>query len=604
MKKLIPILLLPVALVIAAAALAPKLASEARLRTEAVAALRAATGQEPRIAGPVSFSVLPWPAITVEELTVGNGETELVVPQVRVVLGLLPLLTGQARADSIELLSPELTVISKEANLDSLAVLLASVGTRRVDAQIEVTDGQLLARHGAVSEVLVPRADLHLSWRGMKDVSVRGNLTWQGEPLNIDFSVSELARLATGDASPIRLVASGPPAEFSFDGSVKLAGGPVAEGTLSASSDQLRDTLEWLGLEAPTERGFGAFALRGQALMSDQGAALSSARLELDGNVSEGGFNVRLEGGRTIVQGSLASDSVDLSPYGELTVFDPAGIAWSEEPIDLGRLARLDLDLRISATQVRAGNARFQRMAASAVLKSGKLSLAIGEAEAWEGLFRAAIHVAPGPDGSGADARVDLAGEDVALAKAFGDLFGSQRLEGKGTFHLTAGGAGNSVAEIVTGLNGTFTLAGQNGALVGMDVGRILARLEQRPLSGVGDLRGGRTPFDTVDLSATIDGGIARIEKFDVESTKLRITMGGECSIAKRDLDLSGQATLIDSKNPLAKVAAFELPFIVRGDWERPAVLPDAQALIRRSGAARALFGDKLDAMGIAGSAP
>ena len=44
---------------------------------------------------------------------------------------------------------------------------------------------------------------------------------------------------------------------------------------------------------------------------------------------------------------------------------------------------------------------------------------------------------------------------------------------------------------------------------------------------------------------------------------------------------------------PSANTPPFELPFIVQGRWDDPIMLPDAQALIRRSGAAAPL----LDAM-------
>ena len=36
--------------------------------------------------------------------------------------------------------------------------------------------------------------------------------------------------------------------------------------------------------------------------------------------------------------------------------------------------------------------------------------------------------------------------------------------------------------------------------------------------------------------------------------------------------------------------AAFELPFIVQGSWDDPIMLPDPEALIRRSGAAAPLL--------------
>jgi AsmA protein len=53
-----------------------------------------------------------------------------------------------------------------------------------------------------------------------------------------------------------------------------------------------------------------------------------------------------------------------------------------------------------------------------------------------------------------------------------------------------------------------------------------------------------------------------------------------------RDLDLKGTATLISS----ATSNEFELPFVVQGRWDDPIMLPDAQILIHRSGAAAPLL--------------
>lgn len=310
----------------------------------------------------------------------------------------------------------------------------------------------------------------------------------------------------------------------------------------------------------------------------------------------KGGFNLRMDDGRAQLQGSLASDTLNLTPYGQLALSDANGREWSHDPLDLGRLSKLDLDLRLSANEVTVGNSQFQRMAASAVLKSGRLSLAIGEAEAWGGIFRASAHVAPAANGVGADARIELSGEDVALGQALNDIFRTQRLEGPGSFRMSAGGSGDSVAAIAARLNGAFSLSGQQGALLGIDVPRILTRLEQRPLSGAGDLRGGRTAYDQIDLNATIEDGVAHFDQIDITSTQLRIAVTGDASIAKRGVDFEGTAQLVSA----APAVGFDLPFVVRGSWDRPVVLPDPQALIRRSGAARPLFGTKLEAIGAA----
>ena len=603
MRKLLPIFLLPVILAIIAAAVAPKLASEERLHAEATMLLRQATGVPVSIGGSASFSVFPWPSLNIDEVAVADGPVQLAVPHVRIVLDLLPLLTGRARADYIELSSPDVTVTEAGLGLDPLSAVFLRLASSKFAADVYLTDGRLRVLQDGHSEVIVPQADLHLAVRGGADAAVSGKVMWRDEPLDIDLSLGSLGALATGGAGRLRAKISGPPVHLTFDGAARLAGGPVAEGALSVEMRQLRTTLEWLDMDAPTERGFGPFALSGRVQMSPQNAALSDARIELDGNVSEGGFTLRLEGGRPVVQGSLASDRLDLTPYGQLAISDPDSMAWNHEMFDLSRLTKLDLDLRLSASQVLAGSARLDNVAASAVVKSGKLILAIGEAEAWNGLFRSALQLSPGANG-GTETRVDLAAENVALAPALGDVFRIQRLEGNGSFRFAAVGAGKSVAELVSHLSGTFNLSGQSGALVGIDVGRVLSRLEQRPLSGSMDLRGGRTSYDRIGIDASIRDGIARLGKLEVESARMRISVGGESSIAERDLDLIGVAQLMaPAKSGVDPTASFELPFIVRGNWDQPIVLPDPQALIRRSGAAKPLFGQPR-ALGVAGQLP
>ena len=51
---------------------------------------------------------------------------------------------------------------------------------------------------------------------------------------------------------------------------------------------------------------------------------------------------------------------------------------------------------------------------------------------------------------------------------------------------------------------------------------------------------------------------------------------------------MKGTAGLVTPPKPGA--APFEVPFIVQGSWDDPIMLPDAEALIRRSGAAAPLL--------------
>jgi AsmA protein len=66
----------------------------------------------------------------------------------------------------------------------------------------------------------------------------------------------------------------------------------------------------------------------------------------------------------------------------------------------------------------------------------------------------------------------------------------------------------------------------------------------------------------------------------------VRLAVGGRASVPARELDLTGTATLVSTAN----ADEFDLPFVVRGPWDDPIMLPDPQSLIRRSGAAAPLL--------------
>src|SRR5205823_811006 len=112
--------------------------------------------------------------------------------------------------------------------------------------------------------------------------------------------------------------------------------------------------------------------------------------------------------------------------------------------------------------------------------------------------------------------------------------------------------------------------------------------LEQRPLSIGGDFRRGRTPFEKLNATVKIAEGTATIEDMTLEGGAVRLALGGSAFIPTRDLDLKGTAMLVSATADAAPL--FELPFVVQGQWDDPIMLPDAQSLIRRSGAAAPLL--------------
>jgi AsmA protein len=153
---------------------------------------------------------------------------------------------------------------------------------------------------------------------------------------------------------------------------------------------------------------------------------------------------------------------------------------------------------------------------------------------------------------------------------------------------LVAEGTGESVLAVTRTLNGTAGLHGINGAVNGLDVEQLLRRLERRPLSGGGEFRTGKTPYDKIAVALKIVKGTVTVEDMKIEGAQVRLGMAGSASIPERELDLKGTAALVSAARPGA--TPFELPFIVQGSWDDPIMLPDPEARIRRSGAAAPLL--------------
>jgi AsmA protein len=290
------------------------------------------------------------------------------------------------------------------------------------------------------------------------------------------------------------------------------------------------------------------------------------------------------------LQGTLAADELDLTPYvSTVRILTNNEREWSRRPLAIDGSSSLDIDLRLSAGKITIGGAKLGRTAIAANVRSGKLSVTIGESQAFGGILKGSLALAPAPNAHGAEFKSQLQFTDVDLDACLGQLLEFRRLEGRGDIAMSIDATGNSVLALTRTLNGTADLTGRQGALVGWNVEQLLRRLERRPLSGAGDFRSGRTPFEKLTVNLKITDGVATVDNVKLEGSKVRVGLNGSASIAARDFDLRGIAALA-SGNPATAEPAFELPFVVQGPWDNPIMLPDTQSLISRSPVASPLL--------------
>jgi AsmA protein len=357
---------------------------------------------------------------------------------------------------------------------------------------------------------------------------------------------------------------------------------------LAADSDSLRETLHWATGRTIAGSGFERFALKSHMDVVGRNIALSKVNLELDGNSGEGVLTYVVGETRQNLQGTLAVEYLNLTPYVSSMHLLTGERSWSTAPMGLDRLNGLDVDVRISAARVTLDNVSLGRTAIAANLRGGNLTLAIGESQAFGGTLKGSVMLARST--AGTDLQAQLQFRDVMLDQTLGAFLGVRRVEGTGDISIAVSGTGGSIYELAKALNGSVTLTSRKGAIAGLNVEQSLKRLERNPLAVRGsDFRGGKTPYDALTVNLRVTDGTAHAQDVRIEAPTMRVGMAGTSSIPARNLDLKGTAILLASAAADA-APEFQLPFAVIGSWDDPVFWPDIQLLIRRSGAAAPLL--------------
>ena len=429
--------------------------------------------------------------------------------------------------------------------------------------------------------------ELALAWPSIsKSFAATGRFAWNGEPIDATLTLNDFAAALVGDRTGIKLRLSGALLKLAFEGSMSLRPTVKIDGTIAADAPSLRDTLRWAGLKPLTGGGFGRFALKAKTNVSGGTIALSTVNVELDGNTAEGVLTFATDGRQTL-QGTLAANELNLTPYiSTVRLLTSNERDWNRVPISLDGLSGFDLDLRLSAARITVARAKIGRTAIAANLRGGKFAVTIGEAQAFGGVVKGSFGLAATE--RGADFKSQMSFIDVDLESCLGELFNFRRIEGRGNLALNIDASGGSMLALTRGMNGNASLIGRQGALTGINIEQLLRRLERRPLSGAGDFRSGRTPFEKLTAIIKVTQGEAVVEEMRMDGPKVRLGVMGSASIPGREFDLRGVAALV-STGP-SDAAAFELPFVIHGPWDDPIMLPDTQMLILRSPVASPLL--------------
>ncbi|MFH1346488.1 MAG: AsmA family protein [Pseudomonadota bacterium] len=567
------------------------------LRQAVEAQIRAVTGLDFVVNGKIDVSVFPGSYVAFHDVGLKGGGTAdpaLAVDVLTANLRLLPLLLRRFEIADVMMLRPHIRVVRDGDGgsnwtpfIETIARAMQPGAENQLSfSEIRIQDGLLTYQDGDRVAETLGDIDLSLAWPSIsRSFAATGQFDWRGERIDASISTSDFVAALSGDRSGLKARLASPPLKLAFDGTVANRTSLMMEGTLTVDSPSLRNAMRWAGQPPPGTGGFGRFALKARANVVGPSIALTNVNVELDGNVAEGVMTYA-NNDRQTLQATLAAGNLDFTPYiSTFRLLASGARDWNRQLFDLNALSTTDLDMRLSAAKVTVGSSKLGRTAFGANLRNGALALSVGEAQMYGGIARGSFGIAR--TDTVADIKAQFQFTDVDLQACASDLFGVNKLSGRGNLSVSLVASGASPFGLAQSLDGSATLTGQKGAISGFNAEQLLKRLERRPLSGAGSFRSGSTPYDTLTIAVKFSDGIATAEDIRVEGPAARLTLTGTASVPLREYDMKGIASLVSAPNA---TATFELPFVVQGPWEDPLIFPDPESLLRRSPGAAPLL--------------
>ncbi|HEX9168339.1 MAG TPA: AsmA-like C-terminal region-containing protein [Roseiarcus sp.] len=543
--------------------------------------LNAAFGASPRLhwSAPqaATFSLLPWPSVRIVDarLDDAGGVNLFSAPTALLDLSLVEFVRGRFIPTRAILVSPTVTL-----DIDRPPFASAATG---------------LIAPGSVAGALAPLSSLSLSngflrvvgaKRGLDTLiaNVQGRLDgltvgnqlrfnlsaeWRNAPIAIAGVLSDPEAAAKGAQTRFEFALDSPIAKFAFDGAVSLGEKPTAEGDTTASVPSIAALAALFNAQPPPFLAAGNIVISGKVKAAADALTLGEATIASADQTFEGAVEIADPGGRAAVSGTLAAETLALEPLlgPPQRLLDPSG-QWSAKPFALTPPQTFDLDLRLSAGRLDVYGRKLAEVAASLILKDGKLSMSLIDAAAYGGRVNGEAALVC----VGQDLKLRARGEltDADLGAALAD-FGRPTATGRGAARFSVETSGVSPAAAVAALTGTAALEAADGGIVGVNLEEALRRSQRRPIDVARDMRLGGTAFDKLAVSLTLDDGRAEVERGAMTSRGMSAGLEGLIDLVAQQWALRVNAVQTDADGEESQNAA-HLMLDIDGPWSAPSV--------------------------------
>ncbi|WP_373235410.1 AsmA family protein [Cohaesibacter celericrescens] len=541
------------------------------------------------VRGEPVVTVFPYLTIKLKDVQVashlGSNKPPLVSMQVlRAEMYWLPLILGKFEVRRFHLDNPvfdlvrnadgkaswDLTggdLISPDDHNNRLALSDISLGNFQISSGSAHYVDETTGRDEYLSDI-----NLAFDWPNTGETAaIDGEFEWRDQPIQLSARSDMPMELFGGGLSPLSLQVSSPLFDAQIEGTAATMSSLQLEGDFSFETKSLRDWISWLGGTVRSGESLGAASLKARSNLVGASVAFSDMALTIDNNRVDGVMQLDFRRDRPLIQGTLASDKLDLDAY----LMPKSGSkALLDQSLTAKDLGLVDLDVRLSANQLALGPVKLGRTAATLVTRDRQMSFSISEAYAYGGRMEASLDIRPSKSEEG-----ELSGH--LRAKANGILAGTLAREMIGRAFLTGTalaeidlqGEGENLGQIAQSANGDLSLVVTDGELNNFNLDTMQKALEPNGTVEPDALYNGDSAFDVLSIRGRMAEKTIFIDGLRVTSGKRALLGKAELNLSEMALDFPGTLALYRSNDPTthsSEEPIEQFTFHLNGPIERP----------------------------------
>ena len=422
-------------------------------------------------------------------------------------------------------------------------------------------------------------------------MKAEGSVTWRGTPFAIAATVDGRPLLLGRDV-PVTFSAKSDRVNLGFDGAASLDG--LGAGKVSLSTGSLRDLLAWIGQPMEAGRGLRQFSIAGDVKLAVDSFSFENASFTFDKSSGVGTGKLAF-GGKPTVTAGLAMKVLDVSPYlaaakGGGGASDAGankasgggggggsgggGSAGGDTAIDFSGLTAFDANLNLKAESIIANDIKIGPSALTAKIENGRLDANLTQMALYSGTGTGAIAIDGAAKTPSVAGSFRLAGLD-ALA-FLTDAMGFTRVEGTGNFAFDLQASGNSTAALTRSLSGKGSVDVQNGAILGINIPKMLQSLSVQALTGW-QPSNDKTKFTQFGATFNADKGIVTNNDLMIAGPQFQLSGAGTIDLPAETISYR-LAAKIANKN--GKLQDFAAPVLIQGPLTKPRIFPDVKGIL------------------------